>query len=139
MGGLTLQIIDNQGIFQADLLGFILSLPIVLFLAYWMSAVKRPMVVVTGAFIGSFLGFLIILAWVGTLIFDTVLPGANPGSTFFGSLLFCSALGLSVAIIADLIVARKGLSKASCRSRVKNEQACFIYYMVMMNLPAGNI
>ena len=106
MGGPALQIIDNQGIFQADLIGFILSLPIVLFLAYWMSAVKRPVVVVTGAFIGGFLGFLIILAWVGTLIFDTVLPGANPGSTFFGSLLFCSALGLSVAIIADLIVAR---------------------------------
>jgi hypothetical protein len=106
MGGPALMIIDHQGIFQADLLGFILSLPIVLFLAYWMSAVKRPMVVVTGGFIGSFLGFLIILAWVGTLIFDTVLPGASVGSTFFGSLLFCSALGLSVAVIADLIVAR---------------------------------
>jgi len=106
MGGPALQIIDNQGIFEASLLGFILSLPIVLFLAYWMSAVKRPRVVVIGAFIGSFLGFLIILAWVGTLIFDTVLPGASAGSTFFGSLLFCSALGLSVAIIADLIVAR---------------------------------
>ena len=106
MGGPALQIIDNQGIFQADLIGFILSLPIILLLAYWMSAVKRPVVVVTGAFIGSFLGFLIILAWVGTLIFDTVLPGASAGSTFFGSLLFCSALGLSVAIIADLIVAR---------------------------------
>jgi len=106
MGGPALQIIDNQGIFQADLIGFILSLPVALYLAYWMSAVKRPTVVVIGAFIGSFLGFLIILAWVGTLIFDTVLPGANPGSTFFGSLLFCSALGLSFAIIADLIVAR---------------------------------
>jgi len=35
------------------------------------------------------------------------LPGANPGATFFGSLLFCSALGLSIAIIADLIVARR--------------------------------
>ena len=106
MGGPALQIIDNQGIFQADLIGFILSLPIVLFLAYWMSAVKRPMVVVTGAFIGGFLGFLIILAWVGTLIYDTVLPGATAGGTFFGSLLFCSALGLSFGIIADLIVAR---------------------------------
>ena len=105
MGGPALMIIDNRGIFEANLIGFLLSLPIVLFLAYWMSAVKRPMVVVIGAFIGGFLGFLIILAWVGTLIFDTVLPGANPGSTFFGSLLFCSALGLSVAIIADLIVA----------------------------------
>lgn len=106
MGGPALQIIDHQGIFEASLFGFLLSLPIILFLAYWMSAVKRPMVVVTGAFIGSFLGFLIILAWVGTLIFDTVLPGATPGATFFGSLLFCSALGLITAIIADLIVAR---------------------------------
>jgi hypothetical protein len=106
MGGPALMIVDNQGIFEASLFGFILSLPTVLFLAYWISEVKRPMVVVTGAFIGSFLGFLIILAWVGTLIFDTVLPGATPGATFFGSLLFCSALGLSIAIIADLIVAR---------------------------------
>jgi hypothetical protein len=106
MGGPALQIVDNQGIFVADLIGLILSLPISLFLAYWMSAVKRPMVVVIGAFIGSFLGFLIILGWVGTLIYDTVLPGASAGSTFFGSLLFCSALGLSFAIIADLIVAR---------------------------------
>src|SRR5690348_13819242 len=106
MGGPALQIIDHQGIFEANLIGFILSLPTALFLAYWMSAVKRPMVVVIGAFIGSFLGFLIILGWVGTLIYDTVLPGASPGSTFFGSLLFCSALGLSFAIIADLIVAR---------------------------------
>ena len=106
MGGPALMIVDNQGIFEASLLGFILSLPTVLLLAYWMSAVKRPMVVVTGAFIGGFLGFLIILAWVGTLIFDTVLPGATPGATFFGSLLFCSALGLSCGVLADLIVAR---------------------------------
>ena len=106
MGGPALMIIDHQGIFEASLIVFILSLPIVLFLAYWMSAVKRPMVVVTGAFIGGFVGFLIILAWVGTLIFDTVLPGATSGATFFGSLLFCSALGLSVAVIADLVVAR---------------------------------
>ena len=106
MGGPALQIIDHQGIFEANLLGFILSLPIVLFLAYWMSAVKRPMVVVIGGFIGSFLGFLIILAWVGTLIFDTVLPGATVGGTFFCSLLFCSALGLSFAVLSDLIVAR---------------------------------
>ena len=106
MGGPALMIIDNQGIFEASLIGFLLSLPVVLFLAYWISAVKRPTVVVTGAFIGGFLGFLIILAWVGTLVFDTVLPGATSGGTFFGSLLFCSALGLSFAVISDLIVAR---------------------------------
>ncbi len=106
MGGPALQIIDGQGIFIADLFGLILSLPISLFLAFWMSEVKRPMVVVTGAFIGSFLGFLIILGWVGTLIFDTVLPDASPAATFFGSLLFCSAMGLAFGIIADVIVAR---------------------------------
>src|SRR5438309_12115574 len=116
MGGPALQIIDNQGIFEANLIGFILSLPIVLFLAYWISAVKRPTVVVIGAFIGGFLGFLIILAWVGTLIFDTVLPGANAGSTFFGSLLFCSALGLRVEVIADMIVAR--LTKKDYRRQI---------------------
>lgn len=106
MGGPALIIVDNQGIFLADLFGFILSLPVALFLAFWMSAVKRRGVVVLGAFIGSFLGFLIILGWVGTLIYDTVLPGANPGSTFFGSLLINSALGLVFGILADLIVAR---------------------------------
>lgn len=106
MGGPTLQIIDGQGIFYADLFGLILSLPIALFLVFWMSEVKRRMVVVTGAFIGSFLGFLIILGWVGTLIFDTVLPGASVGATFFGSLLLCSAMGLAFGVLADVIVAR---------------------------------
>ncbi len=106
MGGPALQIIDGQGIFLADLFGLILSLPVVLFLAFWMSNVKRPMVVVTGAFIGSFIAFLAILAWVGTLIFDTVLPNASSGATFFSSLLICSTLGLSSAIISDLVVAR---------------------------------
>ena len=107
MSGPTLQILDGQGIFIASFCGFILSLPLALFLAYWLSAVKRHMAVVTGALIGAFLGFLIILGWVGTLIFDTVLPGATPGATFFGSILFCSALGLSFGIISDLIIARR--------------------------------
>ncbi len=106
MGGPALQIIDGQGIFVADLFGLILSLPIALFLVFWMSAVKRRMVVVTGAFIGGFLGFLIILGWVGTLIFDTVLPNASPGATFFGSVLLCSASGLALGVLADVIVAR---------------------------------
>ena len=106
MGGPALQIIDPNGIFLADLFGLILSLPVALFLAFWMSDVKNRLVVVLGAFLGAFLAFLIILGWVGTLIYDQVLPGATPGGTFFGSLLLCSALGLSTAIIADLIVAR---------------------------------
>ena len=110
MGGPALQIIDSQGIFVADLFGLILALPVALFLAYWMSAVKRHMAVVTGAFIGGFLGFLIILGWVGTLIYDTVLPNASAGATFFGSLLFCSTLALSFGIISDLIIARLSAS-----------------------------
>jgi hypothetical protein len=106
MGGPALMIVDNQGIFQADLIGLILSLPIAVFLAFWMSAVKRRRVVMLGAFVGSFIGFLVILGWVGTLIYDTVLPGANPASTFFGALLINSALGLVFGILSDLVVAR---------------------------------
>lgn len=106
MGGPELIIVDNQGIFWADLLGLILALPIAMFLAFWMSEVKRPAMVVLGAFIGGFLGFLIILAWVDELIFDTVLPGASPGNVFFGSLFFCSAMALVGAIVTDVAVAR---------------------------------
>ncbi len=106
MGGPALIIVDPQGVFVADLIGLILSLPIAMFLAFWMSAVRRRAVVVLGAFIGSFLGFLVILGWVGELIFDSVLPGANPGSVFFGSLFVNSIAGLVGGILADLIVAR---------------------------------
>ena len=106
MGGPELIFMDNQGIFWADLIGAALALFPALFLVFWMSAVKRRVVVVFGALIGICLGFLVILGWVGELIFNTVLPGANPGSTFFGSLLFNSAAGLVFGIFADLIVAR---------------------------------
>jgi hypothetical protein len=106
MGGPELTIVDNQGIFLADLFGLLLSLPIALFLAFWMSAVRRKTVVVIGAFIGAFLAFLVILGWVGELIYNTVLPGATPGATFFGSLLICSAAGLAFGILSDLVVAR---------------------------------
>lgn len=106
MGGPALIIVDNQGVFLADLFGLILALPMAMFLAFWMSAVRRRTVVVLGAFIGSFLGFLIILAWVGELIFDSVLPGANPGAVFFGSLFVNSIMGLVGGILFDLLVAR---------------------------------
>ena len=96
----------GDGYFIADIFGLILALPMALFLAFWMSVVKNRAAVVVGAFAGALLGFIIILGWVGTLIFDTPLPDANPVSVFFGSLLFCSALGLSGAIILDLIIAR---------------------------------
>lgn len=106
MGGPALIIVDNQGVFWADLFGLILALPIAMFLAFWMSAVRRRAVVVLGAFIGGFIGFLIILGWVGELIFDSVLPGANPGAAFFGALFANSILALVGGILADLIVAR---------------------------------
>ncbi len=106
MGGPELVILDNQGIFLADLFGLILSLPVALFLAFWMSDVKNKAAVVVGAFIGAFLAFVVILGWVGELIYDTVLPGASSGSTFFGSLLICSIAGLAFGILTDLVVAR---------------------------------
>lgn len=99
--------IPIDGIFIADLCGFILALPISLFLAFWLSEVKNRMTVVMGAFAGSLLGFLAILGLVDTLIFDQPLPNANPPATFFGSVLLCSVVGLSAAIILDLIVAQR--------------------------------
>lgn len=101
----ALMINPSSGVFIGDLFGFILSLPMALFLAFWMSAVRNRTAVVIGAFIGCLIGFLAILAWVGTLVFDTELPGASGGATFFGSVLLCSACGLAAAIILDLIVA----------------------------------
>ena len=95
-----------DGTFIADFFGFLLALPVSLFLAFWMSAVRNRLTVVIGAFAGALLGFVVILGWVGTLIYSTPLPGANPGATFFGSLLMCSALGISGGIILDLIMAR---------------------------------
>lgn len=97
----------GSGIFIGDTFGFILAVPISLFLAYWFSAVKNRMAVVFGALIGALIGWFIILCWVGTVIYDTPLPGADGGSTFFGSLLFCSTTGLSLAILTDLWVARR--------------------------------
>ena len=65
------------------------------------------MTVVIGAFGGALLGFLAVLGLVDTLIFDQPLPDATPAGTFFGSVLLCSVLAISAAIILDLIVARR--------------------------------
>lgn len=107
--GLTLQVPIND-IFIGDFWGFILALLIAPFMAFWISAVRNKWIVVLGALIGAVLGFIIILAWVGTLVYDTPLPGANGGSTFFGSAILCSVLGISGGIIMDLLVARANRS-----------------------------
>lgn len=101
-------LIINLGdpIFIGDFWGFVLALPISLFLAFWISAVKNHAAVVFGALIGAIIGFLIILGWLDTLIFDTPFPGANGGATFFASVLFCAALGLIGGITTDLLIAR---------------------------------
>ncbi|MBO0779066.1 MAG: PTS sucrose transporter subunit IIBC [Ktedonobacteraceae bacterium] len=102
----ALQLIDNQGIFIGSLFGFIISLPVALFLAFWLSAVKRRGAVIVGAFLGALIGFVVILGWAGTLIFDTPLPGATGVAAFFGSIPFCTTLGLVGGMLVDLLVAR---------------------------------
>jgi hypothetical protein len=102
----ALNFAPTSGIFIGDIFGLIIALAIALFLAFWISSVKNWLVVVIGAFIGGVLGFLIILGWAGTLIYDTPLPGASPTAVFFSSIFFCGALALSLGIIADLLVAR---------------------------------
>lgn len=101
-------LIPIDTVFIADLFGFILAVPMALFMTYWMSAVKSRGTVVFGAFLGAFLGFLIILGWLGTLVYSTPFPGAegNAPAIFFGSLLFNAALGIAGGILSDLIVAR---------------------------------
>ena len=106
MGGPELQLIDPAGVFWGAIFGLIIALPMALFMSFWMSAVRNRMAVVIGAFLGSGIAFLIILGWAGTLIYDTVLPGASGGPVFFGSVLFCAALGLAFGVGFDLLLAR---------------------------------
>jgi hypothetical protein len=106
MGGPELQWIDPAGVFWGALFGLILSLPVSLFLSFWMSAVRKRAAVVFGAFVGGILAFLIILAWAGTLVYDKALSGAGGGSAFFGSVLFCAAVELVFGAGFDLLIAR---------------------------------
>ena len=101
-------LIINPGdpIFIGAIFGFILSVPVALFLAYWMSSVKNKMAVVIGAFIGTFAGLISILSWVDTLVFSTPLPKADGVSIFFSTIFFCSIVGLIGAMLTDLLVAR---------------------------------
>ena len=103
----SLKVSITDPIFIGDFFGLLLALPVSLFLAYWISAVKSHMAVVVGAFAGALLGFLVLLGWAGTLIYDTPLPGANGGNVFFGSVLLCSIMGLIVAMLTDLAIANR--------------------------------
>ena len=107
----ALQVNVTDPIFIGGFWGFILSLPILLLVSYWISSagIKRAARGAVGAVAGAFLGFLIILGWVDTRIFPSPLPGANSTSTFFGSLLLCSVLGVMGCIFTDqAIIHRKG-------------------------------
>ena len=106
MGGPELMWIDPAGVFWGAIFGLIISLPVALFIAFWVSAVRNRPAVVFGAFIGGVLGFLFILCWVGTLLYSTDLPGANPGAALFGGFLFCAALELVFGIGFDIAIAR---------------------------------
>ncbi len=96
-------------VFLSDLFGFILAMAVAIFVAFWIGMVMNRRAMVLGTFIGGVIGFLIILGWLGTLIYTTPYPGAegNGVSIFFGSFLFNSALGLAGGIILDLIVTRR--------------------------------
>ncbi|HEY3993062.1 MAG TPA: PTS sucrose transporter subunit IIBC [Ktedonobacteraceae bacterium] len=106
MGGPELMWIDPAGVFWGALFGLIISLPISLFMSFWLSAVRNRAAVVFGAFIGGILAFLIILGWCGTLIYNTVLPGVSGGEVFFGGLLFMAAVELIFGMGFDLLIAR---------------------------------
>jgi hypothetical protein len=54
----ALMINPSSGVFKGDLFGFLLALPVTLFLAYWISAVPNRLVVVIGAFVGALIGLL---------------------------------------------------------------------------------
>src|SRR5205807_9016490 len=86
--------IPIDGFFMADLCGFILALPISLFLAFWLSAVKNRLTVLIGAFAGALLGFLAVLGLADTLTFDQPPPNATRARTFSGPVLLCSVLAL---------------------------------------------
>lgn len=108
MNNLPSLMIPIDTVFISGLFGFLLALPIGLFMTFWLSAVKNRKVVVLGAFIGDLIGFIIILGWLGTLLYSTPYHGAesNGVAIFFGAVFFNSILALAAGMIFDLIVAR---------------------------------
>lgn len=93
-------------IFYGDILGFILALPLGLFLAFWLSAVKNRAAVVFGALIGALIPFVFILFWVGGFFVPQQLKNVNGVPVFYGSLLISAIAALIGGMITDLIVAR---------------------------------
>jgi len=93
-------------IFWGDFFGLLLALPLGLFLAFWLSAVKNRAAVVFGALIGALIPFVFILFWIGALFVPLQLKKADGGSVFFGSLLICSITALMGGMLTDLIIAR---------------------------------
>jgi pilus assembly protein TadC len=92
--------VSPSDIFIGDILGFVLALPLSLFMAFWLSAVKRRSAVVLGAFLGALIAFVAIFLWASQL------PDANGGATFFGSLFICLIAALVGGILTDLLIAR---------------------------------
>ena len=93
-------------IFWGDLLGLILALPLGLFIAFWISAVKNRAAVVFGALIGALIPFVFILFWIGGLFVPLQMKNADGGAVFFGALLMCAIAALVGGMITDLIIAR---------------------------------
>jgi hypothetical protein len=123
MGGPALIINPSDGLFLASFFGFLLSLPISIMAIFWVSVVlvRRRWAVILGSIVGAFIGLLIILGWVDTLIFDTPLPDAQVGATFFGSLFFCGVLGLIGGMLTDWLLARSESRRMRRRSPLAPE------------------
>ena len=108
-----------NGIFIGDFWGTVLSVPIALFLAFWLSNVKNKIAVIGGALIGILLGFFGILCIVGTVFRPTPLPNVDGVTIFFSALLLNSALGLIFGIGTDLIIANR--NERNYRREVQHE------------------
>ncbi|EFH84047.1 hypothetical protein [Ktedonobacter racemifer] len=115
---MVLHINPLNGIFIGAFIGFLLSLPIGLSLAFWLSQIKLRALTVLGAFLGALIGFCIIYASIGTLLFDPPPIASNPGAAFFGTILFCPNVALAFAIVADVLIANRS-TRASRRATHK--------------------
>jgi hypothetical protein len=95
----------SGGILIADIFGLILALPVSLFLAFWMSAVRSKAAVICGALIGGIIGFFIIDGVTATIVKSN--PASFSGAaTFFGSLIFCTAMAIAGGMVTDLLLGR---------------------------------